>query len=99
MKSDEGEMEASTYERGGQWYVSVGAGASWQETSVTESFSQALLDSVYSVLGQELVVGRDPLTLLSLWASRPSLKSTVDNPLEESVNWSRSVNYQLPLSV
>lgn len=80
-------MNVSTYEHHTQWFVVAGQGASWCETLVTESFTHAFDCALFSVVGQEFIAGRDREELQGLWDLRPKLKSTIDHPVEESLDW------------
>lgn len=80
-------MNVATYEHNTQWFVVVGQGASWCETQVAESFMHAFDRSLLSVIGQEFVNGHDREALQKLWDLRPKLKSTIDHPVEESLDW------------
>jgi len=80
-------MNVSTYEHNTQWFVVAGQGASWCETLVTESFTHAFHCALVSVIGQEFVAGHDREMLQKLWDLQPKLKSTIDHPVEESLDW------------
>ena len=80
-------MNVSTYEHNTQWFVVAGQGASWCEILVAESFVHAFDCALFSVIGQEFISGHDRQTLQKLWDLRPKLKSTIDHPVEESLDW------------